>query len=102
MGGHCGWQAIPGTAIRRKSHLFFYTYVPQCANGDWYIGSTDDLKRRLQEHEEGKCQTTKSVLPVELVYYEACRNLQAAREREQQLKTGFGRGYLSRRLFFET
>lgn len=82
--------------------MFCYTYVLKCANGDWYIGSTDNLKRRFQEHQQGKCQTTRCALPVELVYYEACRSLQAAREREAQLKTGFGRGYLRRRLSFET
>lgn len=81
--------------------MFFYTYVLKCANADWYIGSTDDLKRRIQEHQDGKCRTTRAVLPVELVYYEACRTLQGAREREAQLKTGFGRGYLRRRLSSE-
>jgi putative endonuclease len=72
-----------------------------CSDGDWYIGSTDDFKRRIVEHNQGKCETTKYRLPIELVYFEACRSLKAAREREQQLKSGFGRGYLNRRLEFE-
>jgi hypothetical protein len=37
-------------------------------------------------------------LPVTLEYYEACRSELKARLREKQLKTGFGRAYLKRRL----
>jgi len=77
---------------------FYYTYVLECADHDWYIGFTEDLKHRLVEHNQGKCETTKRRLPVELIYFEACQSLNAARAREQQLKTGFGRAYLKRRL----
>ena len=80
---------------------FAYTYVLLCADGNWYIGSTSDLKRRLRQHEAGECGDTQKRLPVELVYYEACRSLDAARKRERQLKTGYGHGYLNRRLKFE-
>jgi putative endonuclease len=75
---------------------FAYTYVLRCADGDWYIGSTPDLRRRVQEHREGKVHNTRKRLPAELVYYEACRSLAGARARERQLKTGFGRGYQGR------
>ena len=78
-----------------------YTYVLKCADGDMYIGSTDDLKRRMGEHADCKCDNTRKRLPAELIYYEACRSLAAARERETKLKTGFGRGYLRKRLTFE-
>jgi putative endonuclease len=80
---------------------FAYTYVLKCADGNMYIGSTDDLDRRMPEHAEGKCDETRKRLPVELIYYEACRSLDAARAREKQLKTGYGRGYLRKRLAFE-
>mgnify|MGYP002725712386 CR=1 FL=1 len=80
---------------------YAYTYVLKCCDGDMYIGSTDDLRRRLKQHQEGECSDTAKRLPVELIYFEGCRSLQAAREREKQLKTGFGRGYLRRRLDFE-
>ena len=80
---------------------FAYTYVLKCTDGDMYIGSTDDLKRRMREHADGGCGNTKKRLPVELIYYEACRSLDGARDREKQLKTGFGHGYLRKRLSFE-
>ena len=78
-----------------------YTYVLLCNDLDWYIGSTDDLQRRLKQHEMGEVANTGKRRPVKLVYYEACRSLDAARERERQLKTGYGRGYLNKRLAFE-
>jgi putative endonuclease len=57
-----------------------------------------DLKNRLTEHKNGEVQTTKKFDNVELIYYEACKSKTDARRRELQLKTGFGRGYLKRRL----
>ncbi len=77
---------------------FYYTYVLRCADGTLYVGFTHDLKARLRGHKEGKVPTTRIRPPVELVYYEACRSETAAIAREKQLKTGFGRAYLKRRL----
>ena len=80
----------------------FYTYVLKCINGsggfEYYIGSTDDLRSRLNRHITKSVVTTKKFNAIELVYYEGCRNKTDARKRELQLKTGFGRGYLKRRL----
>jgi putative endonuclease len=77
---------------------FFDTYVLSCADGKLYVGSTTDLRRRLAEHTDGKVSATSHRQPIELIYYEACTDEIAARLREQQLKTGFGRAYLKRRL----
>lgn len=55
-----------------------YTYVLKKGNGDWYIGYTDNLKRRFCEHQkEWLCA---------LVYYEAYCSEKAARQREKKLK----------------
>jgi len=80
--------------------MFAYTYVLRCADHELYIGSTDDLKRRVSQHQAGQVPSTSRRLPVELIYYEACRSLRMSREREQQLKSGYGRQYLNRRLKF--
>lgn len=77
----------------------FYTYVLKSEkDGELYIGWSDDLKNRFKEHCEGRVNSTKDRLPVKLVYYEACLFKEGAVEREKQLKTGFGRAYLKRRL----
>jgi putative endonuclease len=97
---HLGWQA-GGNMDTLICMTFAYTYVLKCADGDMYIGSTDDLERRVREHTNGGCSNTCKRLPVRLIYYEACRSLDAARAREKQLKTGYGRGFLRKRLAFE-
>lgn len=51
-----------------------------------YIGFTNDLKRRLQEHNEGKSYWTKRCLPFELLYYEAYLTSRDAIARERKLK----------------
>ena len=76
----------------------FYTYVLRCNDDELYVGSAADLRRRLAQHRAGRVRATAHRLPVRLEYYEACRSELNARAREKQLKTGFGRAYLKRRL----
>lgn len=76
----------------------YYVYVLQCSNKDLYIGYSDDLKKRFQEHIKGQTKSTKGNLPVKLVYYEAYRNKKDATKREYHLKTGQQRELLKERL----
>lgn len=57
-----------------------------------YIGSTNDLARRIEEHNDGNVFSTKNYRPFVLVYYEVYTSEQDAREREKQLKY-FGNAY---------
>jgi len=41
-------------------------------DGKFYTGSTKDLKRRINEHNSGRVDSTKDRLPMKLIYYEAC------------------------------
>jgi len=52
----------------------------------FYIGTTSNIKKRLVEHQEGKCPTTRRYLPVRLIYYEAYASDLDANNREQKLK----------------
>lgn len=77
----------------------FYTYILRSKkNGRFYTGHTNDLRKRLREHNEGKSVYTKTRGPYELVYYEACMNREDARSRELYLKSGRGKQYLKSRL----
>lgn len=79
--------------------MFYYTYVLRSnKDRDLYIGWTNDLKSRVKEHNSGKVEATKNRLPLKLIYYEACLSREGAIKREKQLKTGFGRAYLKRRI----
>lgn len=65
----------------------FYLYILKSEKDDnLYIGSTNDLRRRLLEHNSGKVQSTMSRRPLELHYYEAYFNESEARHREYVLK----------------
>ncbi len=55
-------------------------------DGDLYIGSTNDLRRRLAEHQAGKSFATSPRRPLKLVYYEAYAAEEDARMRESRLK----------------
>ena len=61
-------------------------YILQCANGQYYVGSTNDLERRLQEHLSNRgALFTKAHKPVKVVYTEVYNDEHEARMREQQL-----------------
>jgi putative endonuclease len=78
---------------------FYYVYVLQSEKDkNLYIGYTDDLKKRLIDHNKGKVPSTKDRTPLKLVYYEACLNQQDATRREKYLKTTWGRRFINSRL----
>jgi len=77
----------------------YCVYVLQSKkDGQWYTGSTSDLKKRLKEHNDGKVPATKDRRPFELIYYEACLNRKDSFTREKFLKTGMGKRYIKNRL----
>lgn len=51
-----------------------------------YIGSTNNLRKRLAMHNAGKIYSTKLRKPFELIYYEAYKSEKDARKREHNLK----------------
>lgn len=77
----------------------FYTYVLRSTfDNKLYVGVSNDLRRRLHEHNNGEVESTKLRRPFVLIYYEACLNKDKAIQREKYFKTGFGRGYLKTRI----
>jgi putative endonuclease len=61
-------------------------------DGGFYIGRTDDLQRRLQEHQEGFVESTRARRPLALIYVESYADRKGADERERKLKD-FGSAY---------
>ena len=65
----------------------YCTYILQCADGTYYVGSTSNLDERVKIHCAGKGpQYTALPLPVHLVYCEEHPTLEAAVHRERQIK----------------
>jgi putative endonuclease len=59
-----------------------------------YVGMTNDLNRRIQEHNNGENKSTKSYRPFILIYSESFPDRVSAREKEKYLKSGVGKEYL--------
>ena len=64
----------------------FYVYILQDDSGKIYIGYSNNLRRRLIEHQKQRVYTTKRMLGPQLIYYEAYPTRESAREREKKLK----------------
>jgi len=73
----------------------YYVYSLKCKNG-FYIGCTDDIKKRLERHRDGHVPATASRLPIELEFYFAIENKYKAFEFEKYLKSGSGRAFLKK------
>src|SRR3989338_6454526 len=77
----------------------FYTYILQSQrDGDLYVGSTKNLRKRFEQHQKGEVFSTKGRRPFKLIYYEACLNEDDAYRREKSLKNFRGKMTIRRRL----
>jgi putative endonuclease len=78
---------------------YFYVYVLRSLKDlDFYVGYTNDLFNRLENHKKDRVASTKNRLPLELVYWEGCLNQKDASKREKYLKTSWGKRYIKNRL----
>ncbi len=66
----------------------YFIYILRCADNTLYIGSTNDLEKRLHQHNNLKsgAHYTKIRRPVELTYSENYETASEAKKREAQLK----------------
>ena len=64
-----------------------YMYILLCSDGSYYTGSTIDLVKRLEQHQNGEgANHTKKRLPVTLLYYEEYPRIDQAFCREKQVQ----------------
>ena len=80
-------------------NMFFYTYIlKSLRDGNKYVGYTNNLRKRIIQHNKGMSFSTKSRRPLKLIYFEACLDEKDARRREKYLKTTGGRRFIAKRL----
>ena len=89
------WFAVGFRATDGRPSFFkfmFNTYILESVMipHEFYRGHTDDLKRRLAEHNAGKCPHTSKIKPWKVKFYAAFESLELAREFEKYLKSGSG------------
>ncbi len=66
-----------------------FLYILLCSDGSYCKGSTNDLERRLSQHQSGEgANHTKKRLPVRLIYYKEYERMNPAFCREKQIQGG--------------
>jgi putative endonuclease len=79
--------------------MFYYVYVLwSLKDKKHYVGFTQDLKFRFEQHAKGRVESTKNRRPLKLIYYEACLNQKDSTHREKYLKTSYGKKFIKSRL----
>ncbi len=64
-----------------------YTYILECSDGTYYTGWTNNIEKRLKNHNDGKgAKYTRARIPVKLVYLEIWETKQEAMSREAKIK----------------
>jgi putative endonuclease len=67
--------------------MWYFYVLRSTTNQSWfYKGSTNDLKLRFKQHNNGEVDSTRPYKPLKLVYYEAYLSEKAARSRESSVK----------------
>lgn len=93
---------VPQTVVRYGrgapilQSIMFVIYVLQDKNGKLYKGQTDNLERRLREHQSGKVTTTSKMEDCRLVYTETVVTRREALKKEKYFKTAAGRRFLKK------
>lgn len=68
--------------------VIYSVYILLCSDDSFYVGMTNDMKRRKQEHDDGihEGSYTSDRRPVKLVWVEETKYVNNAIEREKQIK----------------
>ena len=73
----------------------FYVYVLKSTLRNYiYVGLTNDVNRRVNQHNNKRERTTRAYAPFEIMLIEEYDSRAEARKREKYLKSGFGKEYL--------
>lgn len=76
----------------------YYAYILQLKDNSFYHGSSEDLKKRIKDHEYGLVESTKNLRPLKLVFYAAFTSKKLALHFEKYLKSSSGFAFRNKRL----
>ena len=74
--------------------MYFVYVLRSLKTGKLYKGLTNNLERRLKQHQLDHVASTKNILPLQLVHVDLCNTRTDARSVEKMLKSGYGREVL--------
>ena len=75
---------------------YFYTYILLGSDGTYYTGITNDINRRLAQHQAGKSKSTSRKLPVTLIYLKGHQDRRTSRQLEVKIKLRGAKRYLDK------
>jgi putative endonuclease len=75
--------------------MYYVDILKSLYNGTFYKGFTDNIDRRIDEHQNGKTSSNKQYRPFRLIHVEICKDRAEARKLEIFFKSGFGREIIS-------
>ncbi|HMK27015.1 MAG TPA: GIY-YIG nuclease family protein [Chitinophagaceae bacterium] len=74
--------------------MYFVYVIKSISRNYIYVGMSNNLERRLKQHNNGENKTTKAYRPFVLILFEEFETRVAARKREMYLKSGVGKEFL--------
>jgi putative endonuclease len=74
----------------------YWVYILKCFDGGFYVGCTDNIRKRLEKHSCGYVNATKYRLPITLWQCHGFQNKYTAFNFEKYLKTASGRAFASK------
>ena len=97
---HTGVRQLNGEAEQNNKYIMYCVYIliSVCYPNRCYVGITEDIARRLSEHNKGDSVYTKKYAPWVLRSYIAFENKKRAEAFEKYLKNGSGFSFLKKRL----
>lgn len=97
IGSVCTYSKVGGLPVSDGKTWFVYLIL--CENDSVYKGITNDLYRRFYEHYMGEgAEWTKLNKPLKVIHWESFATKEEAVKREKDLKTGYGRTWISRQI----
>ncbi|HRN71133.1 MAG TPA: GIY-YIG nuclease family protein [Candidatus Woesebacteria bacterium] len=79
--------------------MYYVYFLKSKKKAKWsYVGLTNNINRRLQEHKAGSSSYTKFYLPIDLVSYIAINDFEKAKNLELYFKTGSGIAFMRKRI----
>ena len=91
-----GTQLALGCVTRRKRPMWWVYVLRSLKDGRRYVGISEDVRRRVGDHNTGRAWSTKGRRPFELIYKESLGTRSEARLRELYFKTAAGRRFLAK------
>jgi putative endonuclease len=75
--------------------MIFYVYAIRSLSRNYiYVGMTNNIERRIKEHNQGENKSTKAYKPFVLIYSDVQPDGISARTKEKFLKSGIGKEFL--------